>query len=254
VNKTTFPKPPLIGITPDVEAIQINLSQRRLALSLQDQYLEAVVNTGGIPWILPVTSARKILREILEHVGGILVTGGNFDIHPRFYGEAPLPVLKNIKDERTEFELRLIDLALKLDKPILGLCGGEQAINVALGGSLYQDIATQIPHALQHQQGNRKETGGHQIRVLRGTKLRRITGRASLEVNTTHHQAVKKLGRGLVISAVAEDGVVEGIESCRHSFVLGVQWHPESMIKRDLHAKKIYSAFVAACGRLPKQT
>jgi putative glutamine amidotransferase len=133
--------------------------------------------------------------------------------------------------------------------PLLGICGGAQTINVALGGSLYQDIASQLPNASKHQQGKKKETGGHRIQIEPSTRLRRIVRERILEVNTTHHQAVKQLGKGLVINATAEDGLIEGIESPNHSFVLGVQWHPEVLAFRYAHQRRIFSFFVSICRR-----
>jgi putative glutamine amidotransferase len=180
-------------------------------------------------------------------VDGLLISGGDFDIHPSFYGEKPIAGLGTIKQERTEFELDLIAAALKRDLPVLGLCGGEQAINVVLGGTLYQDIPTQLPQAANHQQGPRKETGGHQILVHQRTRLREILRRRSVEVNTTHHQAVKQTGKGLIVNATAEDGLIEGIESERHSFVLGLQWHPEVLAARYEHQRRIFNSFIRAC-------
>jgi putative glutamine amidotransferase len=197
--------------------------------------------------VLPITGSRATMRAMLDRVDGLVVSGGNFDIHPEFYGETPIDGLHHVRKERTEFELGLISLALNRDLPILGICGGAQAINVAVGGTLYQDIGTQIAGAGRHEQGALKERGGHEVRIHEGTKLRNIVGRATLEVNTTHHQAVKKLGKGLIVNATAGDSVIEGIESKDHPFVLGVQWHPEFLAHRDRSQKKIFSAFVTAC-------
>ncbi|MGH7817439.1 MAG: gamma-glutamyl-gamma-aminobutyrate hydrolase family protein, partial [Candidatus Binatia bacterium] len=139
--------------------------------------------------------------------------------------------------------------ALKKDLPILGICGGEQALNVVLGGSLYQDIDAQIPNAAEHEQSEKKTYGGHRVHIPNDTRLRAIVRSATLEVNTTHHQAVKQLGKGLIVDAVADDGVIEGIESTRHRFVIGVQWHPEVLAPRRQGHRRIFSAFVAACKR-----
>jgi putative glutamine amidotransferase len=141
-----------------------------------------------------------------------LISGGNFDIHPSYYGEKPIRALGAIKKDRTEFELELVDLALNEDLPLLGICGGAQAINVALGGSLYQDIATQLPNATKHEQGTKRDKGGHPILIHSGTRLRQIIQRQTLKVNTTHHQAVRKVGKGLLVNATAEDGLIEGLE------------------------------------------
>jgi putative glutamine amidotransferase len=132
---------------------------------------------------------------------------------------------------------------------VLGLCGGEQAINVALGGTLYQDIPTQLPDASNHQQSKKKARGGHWIRIHEGTRLREILRLATVEVNTTHHQAVKQPGKHLIVNATAEDGLIEGIESADHSFVMGLQWHPEVLARRFAHQRRIFAAFVRACAR-----
>lgn len=242
-------KTPLIGITPDVRTTRSGPSGNKgdPMIFLEGRYARAIVEAGGIPMVLPVTSSLRTILETMERLDGILVTGGNFDIHPRIYGEESLEALGEVKEERTQFELDLISFALERDFPLLGVCGGEQAINVALGGSLYQDITTQIPDAVEHQQGALKEQGGHQIKIHDGTMLRQIVGGDTLEVNTTHHQAVKKLGAGLIVNATAEDGIIEGIESQDHSFVLGVQWHPEFLTEKDIAQRQIFSSFVAVC-------
>jgi putative glutamine amidotransferase len=190
--------------------------------------------SGAIPLLLPFTASRALMRQYIDRLDGLVISGGAFDIHPSYYNEKPIKEIGAIKEDRTEFELEMTHLALKRDLPLLGICGGAQAINVALGGSLYQDIATQAPRANQHEQGTKKEIGGHKVIIARGTRLKTILRRRSLEVNTTHHQAVKALGRGLVVNATAEDGLIEGIESPRHLFVLGVQWHPEVLARDKL--------------------
>lgn len=236
---------PLIGITPDVAATGDNAEP---LIVLQERYARAIQQAGAVPLVLPIaSSAPATLRRVVESLDGVVVSGGNFDIHPKYYGEQPIKKLGHVRKERTEFELELISLALKYDMPVLGICGGAQAINVALGGSLYQDIQSQVAGAAEHERGALKERGGHAVEIIAGTKLRRIVGRESLEVNTTHHQSVKKLGKGLIVNAAAADRVIEGLESQGHAFVLGVQWHPEFLVHRDNEQRKIFSAFVAAC-------
>lgn len=238
---------PLIGITPDVGTGQSPSAQGQAAIFLLDRYPRAILEAGGTPVVLPIISTRRAIQNVLENLDGILVTGGNFDIHPRFYGEEPLEALGEIKEERTEFELELISQALERDLPLLGVCGGEQAINVALGGSLYQDIATQVPEAVEHKQSAQKEYAGHHVKIQPETKLGQIVGCDTLEVNTTHHQAVKRLGRRLIANATSADGLIEGIETNDYSFVLGVQWHPESLVDRDIAQRRIYSYFTSVC-------
>lgn len=237
---------PLIGITPDVSGAD---GKGESLIVLQERYARAIEQAGAVPVVLPITASEAAIRGTLDRLDGLVVSGGNFDIHPEFYGEKPIDGLGRVRRERTDFELGLISLALKRDMPILGICGGAQVINVVLGGSLYQDIGTQIAGAGEHQQGALKDRGGHEVRIHDGTRLRRIVGRASLEVNTTHHQAVKRLGRGLAVNATAEDSVIEGIESPNHSFVLGVQWHPEFLVHRARAQRNIFAAFVQAGDR-----
>jgi putative glutamine amidotransferase len=239
---------PVIGITADIAAPQRrNGAASEATHFLPQRYCRAVESAGGVPVILPALASARALKRLVDRLDGILISGGDFDIHPSYYGEAPAPGLGTIKHERTEFELELTASALERDLPALGLCGGEQAINVVQGGTLYQDIATQLPGAGNHQQSQKKETGGHWVSVHQHTQLRRILRRARIEVNTTHHQAVRETGKGLVVNATAEDGLIEGIESTRHSFVLGLQWHPEVMAPRFPHQQRIFSAFLRAC-------
>lgn len=238
----------LIGITADVANGGKNgRASLGSTFFLPQRYCRALEQAGGVPVILSPTESRSVAIRTLDRLDGLLISGGNFDIHPSLYGEKPIKELGEIKEERTEFELNLTRLALKRDLPLLGICGGAQALNVALGGTLYQDIATQLTEAIEHQQSKKKRIAGHRIQVRSGTRLAKILGRPFLEVNTTHHQAVKRLGTGLVINATAEDGLIEGIESSRHSFVLGVQWHPEALAPKSLHQRKIFSVFVDAC-------
>ena len=154
-----------------------------------------------------------------------------------------------IKAERSAFELEITAAALKQDLPVLGICGGAQAINVVLGGSLYQDIGAQVPNAQEHQQSRKAVKRGHRITIQPRTLLRKIVGRSHAEVNTTHHQAVKTLGRGLIVNAIAGDGIVEGIESTGHPFVIGVQWHPEVLAPRSITNRA--DLFRAGCARRP---
>jgi len=248
--------PPLIGITADLYAAQRNGNRtgQEASLFLPQRYCRAIEATGGLPVVLPATGSAIAPRRLIERIDGLVISGGNFDIHPSFYGEKPIKQIGAIKHERTEFELELTAWALRRDLPLFGICGGAQAINVALGGSLYQDIAAQLPDAGQHQKSAREDTGGHRIQIRRGTQLESIVKRRTLEVNTTHHQAVKRLGKGLVVNATAEDGLIEGIESSDHSFVLGVQWHPERLAAKNLHQRKIFSFFISTCKRLRRAT
>lgn len=241
--------PPLIGITADVATASGQVSNRTkdTTLVLPQRYLAAIERAGAIPVVLSGNRTKSAVCHLLRMLNGLVLSGGNFDIHPRYYGERPIRQLGEIKGARTDFELEITDRALEQDLPVLGICGGAQAINVALGGSLHQDIMTQLSDAGAREHSSKNPNGGHPIHVEPGTRLFNILKRSTLNVNTSHHQAVKRLGRGLIINAVADDGVIEGIESAEHGFVLGVQWHPEVLAPRQEHQRRIFTSFVAFC-------
>jgi putative glutamine amidotransferase len=239
---------PVIGISADLIEGDAR-AKREPALFLAQRYYRAVEQAGALPFILAPLSSAAAIRQALGRLDGLLISGGGFDIHPSYYGEKPINQLGVVKAQRTEFELAITTAALKQDLPLLGICGGAQALNVVLGGSLYQDIAAQAPSAAAHEQSEKKTHGGHAVEIPDGTRLRAIVQRRRIEVNTTHHQAVKQLGKGLVINAVADDGIIEGIESTRHGFAVGVQWHPEVLAPRRIEQRRIFAAFVAAAKR-----
>jgi len=239
---------PVIGITSDTASADRGAIGEPLYI-LAQRYVDAGVDAGAIPLILPPTPTSTARRRLLARLDGLIISGGDFDIHPNHYGEKPIKPLGNIKAERSDFELEMAAAALKEDLPVLGICGGAQAINVALGGSLYQDIRAQVPGAQEHQQSRKAVQRGHRITIQPRTLLKKIVGRSHTEVNTTHHQAVKTLGRCLIVNATASDGVVEGIESTGHTFVIGVQWHPEILASRQRHQRNIFSALVARAAR-----
>ena len=236
---------PLIGITSDTSVAGRGENRESLYF-LAQRYIKAVAGSGAVPVILPPTASSGAIVALLARIDGLILSGGNFDIHPSYYGEIPIPALGAIKAERSAFELEITAVALKQDIPILGVCGGAQAINVVQGGSLYQDIGAQVPNAQEHQQSKKAIKRGHRITLQPHTRLQAIIGRTHTEVNTTHHQAVKTLGRGLVINAMASDGIIEGIESTGHTFVIGVQWHPEVLAPRQVHQRSIFSALIAS--------
>jgi putative glutamine amidotransferase len=241
--------PPIIGITADFIEQKAKVNGEP-TLFLHQRYYRVVEQVGATPLILPPLTSQAAIRQSLRLLDGLVISGGGFDIHPSYYGERPIKQLGIIKERRTQFEIDITAAALKKDLPLLGICGGAQALNVVLGGSLYQDISVQLPSAAQHEQSEKKIHGGHSIEISHGTMLRAIVQRRRIEVNTTHHQAVKRLGNGLIINAIADDGVIEGIESTCHRFAIGVQWHPEVLAPRRIDQRRIFTAFVAACKQI----
>lgn len=233
---------PLIGIT-------MNLREEATRdLNILDlDYGRAVLNAGGMP--VPILGIETSIPGLVKQLDGFLFTGGD-DIHPRFYRERPLPAAKITfsPDRRTRFEIRLLVAAMKARKPVLGICLGTQLINVALGGSLYQDIAAQVGVKVQHGPSGAGQKVFHDASVLEGTKLSGITGSSRIRVRSGHHQSVKNPGRGLRLSALAADGVIEALETRGRGFLIAVQWHPEKT-PRDPYTRKLFSAFVAAAKR-----
>jgi putative glutamine amidotransferase len=214
---------------------------------LHASYVRAVEKAGGLPLIF-APGLPGDASQLLDHVRGLLLTGGS-DVDPALYSEARQPTLKRVIPERDAFEIALCHEALRRDLPVLAICRGQQVLNVALGGTLYQDIASQVPGAIEHVgQGARWETA-HEAELLPGTRLRAILGNQTLAVNSFHHQAVKQVAEGLVVSARSPvDGVIEGIESCHHGFLLGVQWHPEDFVGHSGVFEPLFGALVEACG------
>ena len=176
---------------------------------------------------------------------GLVISGGPCDVPPDFYGQSTQHSSVVLKQNRTSFELALIHEALPLKIPILGICGGEQVLNVALGGTLLQHIPESIPDALAHEQLNPANEAGHVVQVVQGTKLADITGTSEIPVNSSHHQAVDTVAAGVLINAKATDGVIEGIELVDHPFCLGIQWHPEFLVSEA--DNKLFVRFIEAC-------
>ncbi len=231
---------PVIGITLDREPAggYANLPW----YALRENYFDAVIRAGGLPVALPHEPEQAL--AYLAMIDGLLVTGGDFDVDPAHFGAAGRHASVTTKDRRTAFELAATRGALERDMAVLGICGGQQLLHVALGGSLIQHIPDEVPGALAHEQPNPRDQPGHSVSVAPGTLLHRIVGTEELEVNSAHHQAAKDAPDGVVINARAADGVIEGIEAAGKMFCLGVQWHPEYAISQG--DTKIFQAFVGA--------
>jgi putative glutamine amidotransferase len=233
-------KLPLIGLTLDAE--QPGGYSKLPWYALRQNYFDSVVRAGGLPVALP--HAPELAEAYLDTIDGLLVTGGAFDVDPALYNGGPAHPTVALKAGRTAFELAMVRGALARDMPVLGICGGEQLLAVALGGTLIQHIPDSIPDALAHEQPNPRTEPGHNIAIAAETLLARVVGTATMAVNSAHHQAVATPGPGAVVNATAPDGVIEGIEHPGHRFALGVQWHPEYAV--DAADQRILDAFVAA--------
>lgn len=206
-------------------------------------YVDAVRALGGLPLGVDHFEDGDI-PAILDRVHGIVLTGGDFDIDPRHFGETPHPKLGQLKPQRFEFERALYEAAKKREMPILGVCAGMQLMNVVEGGSLWQDLRSQHPSDIEHEQVATKTEPGHVVELQKDSLLHRIYGQGQIAVNTTHHQAVKDVASTCRVNAIAPDGLVEGIELKAHPFAVGVQWHPEAMIATS--GMRLYRAFIEA--------
>jgi putative glutamine amidotransferase len=232
---------PVIGLTLDSE--EPGGYSKLPWYALRQNYCSAVVRAGGLPVLLPHEPDQA--AAYLDRIDGLVVTGGNFDVDPSLFGASSRHPTVKTKDRRTAFELQVTKGALDRDMPVLGICGGQQLLNVILGGTLIQHIPDEVDGALPHEQPNPRTEPGHSVRLTPGTLLHRICGAEELAVNSAHHQAAKRVGDGIVVNAVAPDGVIEGIEDPRRRFCIGVQWHPEYAI--SVGDDRIFAAFVEAC-------
>ncbi|MCZ6742366.1 MAG: gamma-glutamyl-gamma-aminobutyrate hydrolase family protein [Alphaproteobacteria bacterium] len=233
---------PMIGLTPDREEAGAYGYAKFPWHALRENYATSITAAGGLPVSLPLEV--ELVPDILDRIDGLVLTGGAFDIDPALFGDAVRHEKVSVKPLRTDFELALTKAALEADKPILGICGGEQLLNVALGGTLVQHIPDEIPGALAHEQPNPRDEAGHEVEIVAGSKLYDIVGAGTLAVNSAHHQAVKEPAPGLAVNARAPDGVIEGIEDPDRRFCIGVQWHPEFEISDG--DSRLLAAFIEA--------
>ncbi len=240
-------KKPIIGVTPDFNAGgRKDMGGKEPTYFLRARYMKAIEDAGGIPVVLPLLSNQDSWRQVVAHVHGLLVTGSGSDLMPELYGERQRHKFARMSRERATMELGVAKAAYRADVPTLGICGGMQSINVALGGTLYQDIPAQLKTPIDHLPAYSATNTTHAIHIAPGSLLRRIAGKAHVDVNSSHHQSVKTVAPNLLRTAVAPDGVIEAIEAPDRTFILGVQWHPEFLYDRDPIQRRLFSALIRA--------
>jgi putative glutamine amidotransferase len=232
---------PKIGIT-----MRLDLETNRFYLGRD--YSEALENFGAIPIHISLIPKKEYIVETLKTLDGILLPGSNSDIDPLIYGEEPLPKCGQIIPEKDETDLLVLSEAEKLKMPILAICFGMQALNVSRGGTLFQDINSQVENSLKHEQGKPIKRNSHSLEIKEEKTILSLITTKTVTVNSSHHQSIKNLGNNLVVTSLAKDGVIESIEDSREDrFILGVQWHPELSWKFDDLSKNIFKIFVNKC-------
>lgn len=232
---------PLIGVSTSITVDRV--PERAYVNSA---YLRAIEQAGGVPVPLPPQLSPQGLTVIARELHGLLLTGGG-DVDPARFGEAPHPTLFDVAPARDALEISALQMALGRGLPVLAICRGIQILNVALGGTLHQDVGTDPGTELRHSQDSPRDQPSHKVTIRPASRLARVLGTDELEVNSMHHQAVKGLGRGLVPVAWAPDQIVEGVELDDPArFVLGVQWHPEELVPHSDAARRLFSALIDA--------
>ena len=235
---------PRIGIT-----MRLELETRRFYLGRD--YSEAIEACGGVPVHLSLIPKRDYIAEAVAGVDGVLLPGSNTDVDPHHYGEEPHHKLGTVISEKDETDRLVLEEVEERNLPLLAICYGMQALNVARGGSLVQDIESQIPKSIKHEQGTPHTRNSHSLKVaarsiLAGLNAVRTNG--TMRVNSSHHQAIRKVGKNLKAIAWAKDGLIECVQDTRKNrFVLGVQWHPEMTADFDHISREIFALFVDRC-------
>ena len=232
---------PLIGIT-----MRLEISTRRFYLGRD--YCEAVYAAGGVPLHIPLIPELEHISEIVARLDGVLLPGCDTDPDPSLYAEDPHPHLGTVIPEKDETDLLVITEAEKRNIPIFGICYGMQILNISRGGTLIQDIPSQVENAINHQQGIPRERNSHRIRIENGSLISVLAADADdVSVNSHHHQAVKALGKDLKTTSQTSDGVIESIEDSTGKPVFAVQWHPELSWETDPLSRGLFDRFISAC-------
>ncbi len=238
---------PIIGITTRIKV----LADGNTINGVDNAYINAIDDSGGVPLLIPVTQDPESLRPLLNSIDGIVFTGGE-DIHPRFYGESAHEKLGHVVEARDKVELLFAREAFERTMPILGICRGLQLLNVARGGSLYQDLSSQLPASQNHRlppcEGKPLLETTHPIKISSQSLLARILSLTEVAANSSHHQAVKALAPDLIASAWSTDGVIEALEAADYAgFFIAVQSHPERLYEQPVPAwKPLFQHFIDA--------
>lgn len=240
-----MPRTPMIGITCGYREFP---ERQEMNLFLPERYVQGIENAGGLPVLLPITRNDPMMEALAQRIDGLLLTGGP-DIPADYWGEETHETADPARRERIEFEFKLLRRILTMDKPVLGICLGHQVMNVALGGALTQDIATFLPEANDHRRPPGPVLRKHRVYLKPGSRLRDILQSEAVEIATSHHQVVRKPGKGCEITGWSEDNLIESTEIPDREFAVSVQWHPELLID-DEATVRLFTAFTRAAGTI----
>lgn len=247
-----MPPRPVIGIV--MQSQSAIPGERPASWLMSQRYVEVLQSFGAVPWLIPLlANDPDTLAEIFRRLDGLFLAGGA-DVEPNRYGETRKAACGPTDANRDAVEIAAIQHALKARTPVFGICRGLQILNVACGGSLYQDIATEVPAAIKHdftaaQKHLDRTAEVHDVTVKPGTRLAGILGSGVMPVNSIHHQAVKDIGKDLTATAFSPDGVIEALEGPADQFVLAVQWHPEELVDAHANMRQLFTEFLAASAR-----
>lgn len=234
---------PIIGISGSLLVDSGGMFPGYQRAYVNNDYIQSVAMCEGVPYIVPIVDYDEIIKEQVNNIDGLILSGGH-DINPLLWSEEPHQKIGEISLKRDTYDFKLLKFALEMKKPILGICRGEQLINVAEGGSLYQDLSLMKGSYIKHDQQDGPSMPTHTVEIKEGTKLHDILGEKTVLTNSFHHLAVNKLAEGYIVSAISKDGVIEAIEKEGEDFVIGVQWHPEMMTESYYKMKNIFKALV----------
>ncbi|MCL7748735.1 gamma-glutamyl-gamma-aminobutyrate hydrolase family protein [Halalkalibacter alkaliphilus] len=232
---------PIIGITSTV----VNHNQIR-SINLHEKFIRAVIDGGGVPIVIPIGTV-ELAEEWVSVCDGIILSNGE-DIDPHSYGAAPDPKIQKTYGRRDQLEIEIVRQALKHNRPILGICRGITMLNVALGGTVIQDIEKFNPTAMNHYQQAERSEPTHEVSISESSRLYKMINTKNIRVNSMHHQSIDQLSTDLTQVAMSADGVIEAVEGVRkHPLLLGIQWHPEEMATEDVRMQQIFTDFIAEC-------
>ncbi len=239
-------KKPIIGILCDINKEEGK--EDRPLYFVKSNYVSAVKEAGGIPLIIAPSKDENDLTKTLNLIDGLLMPGGD-DIDPKYFKEELHPSVVLIDPQIIQFQMGFLNKALNKGIPIFGICAGLQIINIVCGGNIYQDIPSEYSNPIKHKKNEKeKEDPFHNVKIEKKTKLYNILQKGEITVNSTHHQALKDVAVGFKVTARSEDGLIEAIESRKHRFVIGVQWHPEDLYKEDNLFLKLFERLVSESG------